>query len=76
MLLTVQAVFVAQSVPLREAFQTKKRGTWDLVQIGGGGGVIKKTKKSQVSVGTSSQLGGSSEIKKLPSSRGNPRLKK
>ena len=35
------------------------------------GGVVKKSKKSQVSVGNSSKLGGgSSEIKKVPSSRG------
>ena len=43
----------------------------------GGGGVVKKSKKSQVSVGNSSKLGGgSSEIKKVPSSRGYQRLKK
>ena len=30
--------------------------TWELVQIGGG--VVKKSKKSQVSVGNSSKLGG------------------
>ena len=36
-----------------------------------GRGVVKKSKKSQVSVGNSSILGGgSSEIKKVPSSRG------
>ena len=51
MLLTVQAVFVAQSVPLREAFQTKKRGTWDLVQIGGGGGHQKKQKSPKFLLG-------------------------
>ena len=44
-----------------------------LVQIGGG---VNKSKKSQVSVGKSSKLGGgSSEIKKVPSSRGYQRLK-
>ena len=41
-----------------------------------GGGVVGKSKKSQVSVGNSSKLGGgSSEIKKVPSSIGYQRLK-
>ena len=56
-----------------EAFQSKKRGN-----LGNGpnrGGVVKKSKKSQISVGKSSKLGGgSSEIKKVPSFRGYQRL--
>ena len=39
---------------LREAFQTKKRRNLGTVQIGG---IIKKSKKSQFSVGKSSKLG-------------------
>ena len=48
---------------IREAFQTKKRGN---LGNGPNRGVVKKSKKSQVSVGKSSKLGGgSSEIKKV-----------
>ena len=61
---------------LREAFQSKKQRNLGIRHLGGGG-AVKKSKKSQVSVGKSSKLGGgSSEIKKVPSSRGYQRLKK
>ena len=60
--------------PLREAFQSKKQRNLGIRHLGGG--VVKKSKKSQVSVGKSSKLGGgSSEIKKVPSSREYQRLK-
>ena len=60
---------------LREAFQSKKQQNLGIRHLGGG--VVEKSKKSQVSVGNSSKLGGgSSEIKKVPSSRGYQRLKK
>ena len=42
---------------LREAFQSKKQRKLGIWHLGGGGGV-KKSKKSQVSVGKSSKLGG------------------
>ena len=52
----------------------KSNETRELVQIVGG--VVEKSKQSQVSVGKSSKLGGgSSEIKKVPSSREYQRLK-
>ena len=56
-------------IMVMEVFQTKKQG-----YLGNapnrGGGIVKKSKKSQVSVGKSSKLGGgSSEIQKVPSSR-------
>ena len=61
---------------LREAFHSKKQRKLGIRHLGGGRGVVKKSKKSQVSVGNSSKLGGvSSEIKKVPSSRGYQRLK-
>ena len=49
----------------------KSGETSELVQIGGWG-VVKKSKKSQVSVGKSSKLGGGgpTEIKQVLSSRG------
>ena len=58
----------------REAFQSKKRG--NLVNGPNRvGGVAKKSKKSQLSVGESSKLRVVSEIKKVPSTRGYQRLK-
>ena len=54
---------------LREAFQTKKRGNLEN-SLNRGGGVVKKSKKSQDSVGKSSKF-----INKVPSSRGYQRLK-
>ena len=60
---------------LREDFQSKKQRNLG-ISPNRGGGVVEKSKKSQVSVGNSSKLGGgSSEIKKVPSSRGYQRLK-
>ena len=57
----------------REAFQSKKRGN---LRNGPNkaGGPSNNQKRSQVSVGKSSKLGGSSEIKKVPSSGGYQRL--
>ena len=46
---------------LREAFQSKKQRNLGIRHLGGGlgvGGVVKKSKKSQVSVWNSSKLGG------------------
>ena len=55
--ITLVRLFIIINVSsLREAIQSKKRGN-----LGNGqnrGGVIKKSKKSQVSVGKSSKLGG------------------
>ena len=36
----------------------KSNETWELVQLRGGGGVVEKSNKPQVSVGNSSKLGG------------------
>ena len=71
----VDTLYYSLFQPIWEAFQTKKQ-----VNLGNspkrGWGIIEKSKKSQVSVGNSSILGGgSSEIKKVPSSRGYQRLK-
>ena len=58
---------------IREAFLSKKQRNLGISPNRGGG--VKKSKKSQVSVGKSSKLwGGSSEIKKIPSFRGYQRL--
>ena len=43
---------------LREVFQTKNRENLGNGPIGGEGGGVKKSKKSQLSVGKSSKLGG------------------
>ena len=62
-------------VGVREAFQSKKQRNLGIRHLGGGG-VVKKSKKSQVSVGKSSKLGGVFGNQKSPKCQRIPKTKK